>query len=112
MFAVAKGGLPAGQTPGRHQSMDETALFEPVALEPGYAMLRAHKSPVKAQIAEMRAQYPSVRFSSCQNSRQGAAKREEKALGEIPELPEATPVPTGIGRLVELQEQGWTDIRV
>ena len=82
--------------------MDETALFERVALGPGYAMRRADKSPVKTQIAEMHAQYTSVRFSSCQNARQGAAKREEKALGEIFELPEATPVPTGIGRLVEL----------
>jgi intracellular sulfur oxidation DsrE/DsrF family protein len=90
----------------------ETVAFELVAVGPGYAMLRSDISPVKEMIAETHAKYPSVVFASCQNSREGAAKREGKTVGQIPELPEATPVPAGIGRLNDLQEQGWSYIRV
>jgi uncharacterized protein len=90
----------------------EMPAFELVALGPGYAMLRADKSPVAEQIAALHAQYPAIRFSSCQNSRRGAAQREGKAITEIPELSVAVPVPAGIARLVALQESGWSYIRV
>lgn len=93
------------------------ALHQPVAIElvangPGYAMLRADKSPVIALLAETHAKFPFVVFSACQNSRKGAAKAEGKAVQDIPEVPEATDVQAGVVRLNELQEQGWSYIRV
>ena len=90
---------------------------EPVAIElvangPGYAMLRADISPVKERLAEVRKQVPSVVFAACQKSRAAVAKAENKTIDQIPELPEATDIPSGVVRLCDLQEQGWSYIRV
>jgi hypothetical protein len=90
----------------------ETVAIELVANGPGYTMLRADTSPVKAFIAEVHAKYPFVVFSACQNSRAAVAKAEGKAPQDILEVPEATDVPAGVVRLSELQQQGWTYIRV
>jgi len=90
----------------------ETVAIELVANGPGYTMLRADTSPVKALIAEVHAKFPFVVFSACQNSRRAVAKAEGKAIGDIPQVPEATDVPAGVVRLNELQEQDWSYIRV
>jgi intracellular sulfur oxidation DsrE/DsrF family protein len=91
---------------------NEAVAIELVANGPGYTMLRADTSPVKAHIAEVHARFPFVVFSACQRSRSAAAKAEGKTAQEIPEVPEATDVLAGIVRLSELQEQGWSYIRV
>ena len=93
------------------------AKGEPVAIElvadgGGYTMLRADKSPVADQVAALRRRYPAVVFSACQNSRRGQAAAEGKAPEDIPELEGVTDVPAGVVRLAELQEQGWSYIRV
>jgi intracellular sulfur oxidation DsrE/DsrF family protein len=90
----------------------ETVAIELVANGPGYSMLRADTSPVKADIAEVHRRFPFVVFSACQMSRKAIAKAEGKAVQDIPQVPEATDVPAGIVRLSELQEQGWSYIRV
>jgi uncharacterized protein len=90
----------------------ETVAIELVANGPGYTMLRADTSPVRALIAEVHAKYPFVVFSACQKSRAVAAKAEGKAVKDIPQVPEATDVAAGVVRLNELQEQGWSYIRV
>ena len=95
-----------------YAAQNRTVAIELVANGPGYVMMRADKSPVAALIAETHAKYPFVVFSACQNSRKGAAKAEGKAVSDIPEVPEATDVPAGVVRLNELQEQGWSYIRV
>jgi uncharacterized protein len=89
----------------------KTISIELVANGPGYAMLREDRSPVKARIAEIHKQLPSVVFSACQNSRRAIAKAENKSIEQIVEVPEATDVPAGIVRLCELQEQGWSYVR-
>jgi intracellular sulfur oxidation DsrE/DsrF family protein len=94
-----------------------SALGQPVAIElvangPGYAMLREDVSPVKARLAEMHKTLPAVVFSACQNSRAAVAKAEGKTMEQIVQVPEATDVPAGIVRLNELQEQGWSYVRV
>jgi uncharacterized protein len=90
----------------------ETVAIELVANGPGYTMLRADKSPVKAQVAATKQKYPFVVFSACQNSRRGVAAAEGKQPQDIPELPEATDVPAGVVRLTELQAQHYAYIRV
>lgn len=91
---------------------NETVAIELVANGPGYTMLRADTSPVKALVATTKKKYPFVIFSACQNSRKGMAAAEGKAPQDIPELPEATDVPAGVVRLNELQEQHYSYIRV
>ncbi|HBK08761.1 MAG TPA: hypothetical protein DDZ81_23380 [Acetobacteraceae bacterium] len=95
-----------------YAARNETVAIELVANGPGYVMMRADKSPVAALITETHAKFPFVVFSACQNSRKAMAKAEGKAVQDIPEVPEATDVPAGVVRLNELQEQGWTYIRV
>jgi hypothetical protein len=90
----------------------EAVAIELVANGPGYAMLRADTSPVKPLLAEIHARFPFVIFSACQNSRNAVAKAAGKAPEDIQEVPEATDVPAGVVRLSELQEQGWSYIRV
>ena len=111
----------AGEMNGALDSLQNVADFyagqhQPVQIElvangPAYAMLR-DTSPVAARISEIHRQYPAVVFSACQNSRRGIARREGKQPNEIIELPEATDVPAGIIRIMELQDQGWPYYKV
>jgi intracellular sulfur oxidation DsrE/DsrF family protein len=91
---------------------NETVAIELVANGPGYAMLRADTSPVKAEVAATKRKYPFVVFSACQNTRRALAAAEHKAPQDIAELPEATDVAAGVVRLNELQEQHYSYIRV
>ncbi|CEG08793.1 hypothetical protein BN961_02212 [Afipia felis] len=88
----------------------ETVEVEVVAYGPGLNMYRDDKSPVKdrlKQISEMA--FPSkVKFSACNNTKQGMEKKEGHPITIVPE---ASLVPSGVVRLSELQEQGWTYIK-
>jgi intracellular sulfur oxidation DsrE/DsrF family protein len=95
-----------------YAAQGQTVAIELVANGPGYTMLRADTSPVKAQVAATKAKYPFVVFSACQNTRRGIAAAEGKAPQDILELPETTDVPAGVVRLSELQEQHYSYIRV
>ena len=95
-----------------YSEKQETVAIELVANGPGYAMLRADVSPVKAEVAATKKKYPFVVFSACQNSRKAVAAAEHKAVQDILELPEATDVQAGVVRLSELQEQHYSYIRV
>ncbi len=86
----------------------EKVAIEVVTYGPGLVMLRADTSPVKERVAAMSLEYPELRFSACENTRAGMAKREGKAVELVKE---ATSVPSGVIRLIELQEQGWSYIR-
>ncbi|HEY7610230.1 MAG TPA: hypothetical protein VIF14_13430 [Alphaproteobacteria bacterium] len=86
----------------------EKVMIEVVTYGPGLVMLRADTSPVKDRVAAMSLQYSELSFSACENTRAGMAKREGK---EIPLLKEAKSVPSGVIRLIELQEQGWSYLR-
>ena len=90
----------------------QAVAIELVANGPGYTMLRGDTSPVGPGVAAIKTKYPFVVFSACQHSRAGMAAAEHKTVQEIPELPEATDVPAGVVRLAELQEQGYSYIRV
>lgn len=92
------------------------ALATPVTIElvangPGYAMLRDDISPVKARLADVHKKLPEIVFSACQNSRAAVAKAEGKTLEQIVQVPEATDIASGVVRLSELQEQGWSYVR-
>ena len=71
-------------------------------------MLRADTSPVKQRIAEMSLALPQISFSACGNTQVNMTKQEGK---EVVLVSEARVVPSGVVRLIELQEQGYAYIR-
>ncbi len=81
-----------------------------VTYGPGLHMLRADTSPVQDRLKRLKEQaFPGkVEFSACNNKRQGMEKAEGKAISIVSD---ATLVPSGVVRLMELQEQGWSYIR-
>ncbi len=91
-----------------YKSKGETAEMEFVAYGPGLNMVRSDTSPVKDRLAALTSSTKNLVVSGCGNTLSNQSKMENK---EITLLPEARIVPTGIGRIVELQEQGWTYVR-
>jgi len=93
-----------------YESKNEEAEIEIVAYSGGLHMLRADTSPVKDRIKQMAEakSFAKITFAACNNTKQGMEKREGHA---ITLLPQATLVPSGVVRLVELQEQGWSYLR-
>ncbi len=81
-----------------------------VAYGPGLNMLRDDTSPVKERIKHLKDfAFPGkIQFSACNNTKQGMEKKEGHAISI---LPEATIVPSGVVRLMDLQEQGWSYVR-
>ena len=93
-----------------YQDKKEDVDIEIVAYGPGLHMLRADDSPVQDRIKQLkdRVFQGKIQFSACNNTKQGM----EKAEGHpIPIVPEATVVPSGVVRLMELQEAGWSYVR-
>ena len=72
-------------------------------------MFRLDTSPVKERIASFPKSMPNVAFSACGNTLHGMEKSEGKPVELIHE---AKVVPAGVVRLMELQEQGWSYIKV
>ncbi|HYZ62144.1 MAG TPA: hypothetical protein VE650_06780 [Acetobacteraceae bacterium] len=89
-----------------YEQAGETVQIEIVAYGPGLNMVRSDTSPVKERLAALAGQ--RVTFSGCGNTLNTQSKQEGK---QISLLPEARLVPTGMARIVELQEQGWTYVR-
>ena len=86
----------------------ETVMIEVVTHGPGLTMLRADTSPVKGRIEAMLEGEKDLAFAACENTRAGMSKREGK---EIPLIKSVKSVPSGVTRLIELQEQGWSYLR-
>jgi len=93
----------------RHYSeTGEEFEIEIVAYGPGVHMLRADTSPVKDRIKSVGQSIPETTFTACGNTLEIMRKQEGK---EIALLPGVKVVQTGVARLIELQEQGWSYIR-
>jgi intracellular sulfur oxidation DsrE/DsrF family protein len=86
----------------------EPVEIEIVTFGPGLHMLRDDTSPVKDRIKSMAESRPSITFKACANTQANMAKAEKK---EIPLLSQANVVPSGMVRVMELQEQGWSYVR-
>jgi intracellular sulfur oxidation DsrE/DsrF family protein len=91
-----------------YRSKGEAVEIELVAYGPGLHMLRADTSPVKDRIGAMALEIEGLKFSACANTMAGMAKKE----GKEPELlSEAGIVPSGVVRLIELQEEGYAYVK-
>lgn len=90
------------------ESQGDTVVIEVVAYGPGLNMYVVGKSPVAERIAAMSLEFENVSFAACGNTH---AAMQKKAGTEVPLLEEARMVTSGVVRLVELQEQGYSYIR-
>lgn len=91
-----------------YQAKGDSVKIEIVAYGPGLHMFREDTSPVKGRIAAMALENEDLQFSACGNTLNGMTKKE----GKEPKLiSEAKLVPSGVVRLVELQEEGWSYVR-
>ena len=91
-----------------YKDRGEKVTIEVVTFGPGLHMLRNDTSPVKARIETLALSTPEISFKACGNTQQNMQKAENK---EIPIIPEATVVNSGVVRVMELQEQGWTYVK-
>lgn len=86
----------------------ETVEIEVVAYGPGLTMLREDESPVADRISTMSLELDHLSFSACGNTHRAMS---QKAGSEVALISEATIVPSGVVRLIELQEAGYSYIR-
>jgi intracellular sulfur oxidation DsrE/DsrF family protein len=93
-----------------YRGKNEDVEVDIVTYGPGLHMLRDDTSPVKDRIKRLKElAFPGkIQFSACNNTKQGMEKAEGKAVSIISD---ATLVPSGVVRLMELQEQGWSYVR-
>jgi intracellular sulfur oxidation DsrE/DsrF family protein len=91
-----------------YKELGEKVEIEVITFGPGLHMLRDDTSPVKNEIRELRKLVPQVAFGACNNTKTAMEKREGKP---VPIIAEATIVPAGVVRLVELQEAGYAYIK-
>ena len=91
---------------GRNEDVD----VEIVTYGPGLHMLRSDTSPVQDRLKRLKEMaFPGkIQFSACNNTRQAMEKTEGHAISIVSD---ATIVPSGVVRLIELQEQGWSYVR-
>ena len=93
-----------------YRAKNEDVEIDIVTYGPGLHMLRADTSPVQDRIKRLKdmAFSGKIQFSACNNTKQSMEKTEGHAISI---LPDATLVPSGVVRLMELQEEGWSYVR-
>lgn len=91
-----------------YRERGEPVQIEVVAFGPGLHMMRADTSPVKDRIKAMVDRHAPISFKACGNTQANMEKTENRA---VPLMPQATVVSSGVVRVMELQEQGWSYVR-
>jgi uncharacterized protein len=91
-----------------YKDLGEKVKIEVVTFGPGLHMLRDDTSPVKARIEEMALRTPEVSFKACGNTQERMHKAENK---DIPIVPQAEVVKSGVVRVMELQEKSWSYVK-
>jgi uncharacterized protein len=91
-----------------YKDKGEQVEIEFVAYGAGLAMMRDDTSPVKERLAAISGNMKNITFSGCDNTRANQSRMESKPIGLVSQ---ARLVPSGIARIVELEEQGWSYVR-
>jgi len=91
-----------------YQDLGEKVNINIVTFGPGMHMLRDDTSPVKGRIKTLSESQPSISFEACGNTRENMGRAEGK---EIPLISEAKVVKSGVVRVIELQELGWSYVK-
>jgi len=90
------------------KSIGDTVTIELVAYGPGLNMFVEGKSPVHDRISAMSLEMDNLSFAACGNTHRAMEARAGMA---VPLMSEAVVVPSGVVRLIELQEQGYAYVR-
>lgn len=91
-----------------YKSIGDEVIVELVAYGPGLNMFVDGKSPVADRISTMSLEMDNLSFAACGNTHR---KMSEKAGKDVTLLSEASVVPSGVVRLIKLQEDGYAYIR-
>jgi intracellular sulfur oxidation DsrE/DsrF family protein len=91
-----------------YKELGEKVKIEVVTFGPGLHMLRDDTSPVKARIEQMALSTPEVSFKACGNTQEKMQQAEHK---DIPIVSQAQVVKSGVVRVMELQEKGWSYVK-
>lgn len=91
-----------------YKDRGEKVAIEIITFGPGLHMLREDTSPVKARIETLALSTPEISYKACGNTRENMRKAENK---EIPIIPQAKVVSSGVVRVMELQERGWSYVK-
>jgi uncharacterized protein len=91
-----------------YKGLGEKVTIEVVTYGPGLHMLRDDTSPVKARIETIALSTPEISFKACGNTQENMRKAENK---DIPLISQAKLVKSGVVRVMELQEQGWSYVK-
>ena len=95
-----------------YKAKGEPFQIEIVAFGPGYQMVRGDMSMMKGEVANLRQSLgAALVISGCRNTRRGIAESEGKKPEDVPQLPGVVDTPSGIVRIAELQQQGWSYVR-
>jgi uncharacterized protein len=86
----------------------EKVEIEVIAFGPGLHMLRDDTSPVKARIETMALSTPEVSFKACGITKANMTKAESK---DIKLIPQAQLVPSGVVRVMQREEEGWSYVK-
>jgi uncharacterized protein len=91
-----------------YRDLNEKVEIEIVTFGPGLHMLREDTSPVKDRIKSLAATMRAISFKACGNTQENMGRAEGK---KITLIPQAMVVESGVIRVIELQEQGWSYVR-
>jgi intracellular sulfur oxidation DsrE/DsrF family protein len=91
-----------------YREIGEAVKIEVVTFGPGLHMLRDDTSPVKARIETMALSTPEISYKACGNTQENMHKTESK---DIPIIPQAQVVKSGVIHIMQLEEQGWTYVK-
>ena len=93
-----------------YRAKGEAVDVDIVTYGPGLNMLRADTSPVQDRIKHLKDYaFPSkIQFSACNNTKENMEKKEGHPIAV---LAEAVIIPSGVVRVMELQEKGWSYVR-
>lgn len=91
-----------------YRDLDEKVEIEIVTFGPGLHMLREDTSPVKDRIKALAQRKAPISFKACGNTQENMGRVENK---KIPLIAEAVVVESGVVRVMERQEQGWSYVK-
>ncbi len=91
-----------------YESQGDTVIVEVVAYGPGLNMFFPDRSPVAERISAMSLEMENLSFAACANTHRAMIAKVGK---DVPLMEEATIVPSGVVRLIELQEQDYAYVR-
>lgn len=91
-----------------YRDLGQPVSIEIVTFGPGLHMLREDTSPVKSRIEVLALSSPEISFKACGNTQENMKKAEQK---NITLIPQAQTVSSGVVRVIELQEQGWSYVK-